>query len=353
MFLKNRRLGVFLSIFLAFSSAAVFALPGISPVVPDSSGEYVFYLDKSFQRTSYIGFLYYDDGTYALRYYAPMDAKKALFEKDITLYVTVDPEQDHLELTGETITGTNDVGDTDIINYLHDLFYEFTARRQKADVSEKTVVDQEFEQFGGLVRVTFDPLVPLFNIQEISAANGTKLFTLQTTGILVSSSDTSFVSFKGFIPMPKDKDRSLPKQKKTQAVKAVCDGMTVTLDTLWEQKLENLWSITDNALLVMGSITPPPAYDTDNSEKLLLRWLSQFSDKSYPVISEQRIKRDKNFIRIENLCVQGDSGTVIRDIKILYEKDGRYSVLTLTVYDGTWRKNKKYFEKILASCKMD
>ena len=178
MFLKNFKVKIAAFILAAAGLSTANALPGITQRIPDSSGEFVFYADKSFQRTSYIGFLYYDESTYALRYYAPADPKAKLDEKNITLYFTVDPAADHLELTGENITGTNDLNDTDIINYLHDLFYEFTARRQKTAVTEKLVVSEEFEQFGGLVKIVFNPQVPMFNIQEIVDANGTALFAL-------------------------------------------------------------------------------------------------------------------------------------------------------------------------------
>jgi len=59
-----------------FAAANLFALP-------DASGEYVYYRDSSFNRESYIGFLYYDDSTYEARYYAP--PTESLAEKNIDM----------------------------------------------------------------------------------------------------------------------------------------------------------------------------------------------------------------------------------------------------------------------------
>ena len=50
------------SVALIFSAAAV---PGMVQYIPDFSGEYVYYSDRSFTRTSIVGFLYYNDSTYA------------------------------------------------------------------------------------------------------------------------------------------------------------------------------------------------------------------------------------------------------------------------------------------------
>ena len=51
----------------------------------------------------YIGFLMYDEKTYAARYYAPFDPKKSSPEMNVRVYVTLDPDAGHIELTGEKI----------------------------------------------------------------------------------------------------------------------------------------------------------------------------------------------------------------------------------------------------------
>ena len=81
-----------------FAAANLFALPGVQKSVPDASGEYVYYRDSSFNRESYIGFLYYDDSTYEARYYAP--ATEALPAKNIDMLFSVAQKNGRMELTG-------------------------------------------------------------------------------------------------------------------------------------------------------------------------------------------------------------------------------------------------------------
>ena len=55
---------IFLSILLIFIlCVSVFSLPGYKENLPTESGEYVFYRDFTFAQETYLGFLYYDEGT--------------------------------------------------------------------------------------------------------------------------------------------------------------------------------------------------------------------------------------------------------------------------------------------------
>ena len=108
------------------------ALPGFSPSISDVPGEFVYYQDKTFERESYIGFLMYDEKTYAVRYYAPSDPKTSAPEMNVRVYVTLDPDAGHIELTGEKIISARTPDDGEIINYIHDMLYELNARRIKA-----------------------------------------------------------------------------------------------------------------------------------------------------------------------------------------------------------------------------
>ena len=59
------------SLFSFILCAGLFAMPVFSSYLPDTSGEYVYYQDKTFERESYIGIIYYDDETFGIRYYSP------------------------------------------------------------------------------------------------------------------------------------------------------------------------------------------------------------------------------------------------------------------------------------------
>ena len=122
-----------------FAAANLFALPGAQKSVPDASGEYVYYRDSSFNRESYIGFLYYDDSTYEARYYAP--ATEALAEKNIDMLFSVAQKNGRMELTGERFVIPPQQDDVAIVNYIHDLLYELSGRRSK--LLEPPLVDYE------------------------------------------------------------------------------------------------------------------------------------------------------------------------------------------------------------------
>ena len=65
--------------------------------------------------------------------------------------MTVDENEKNLKMTGESIQGAYKNEDVDIINYIHDLMYEFTAARQNVDMSQGKKVTQsaKIDQFGG------------------------------------------------------------------------------------------------------------------------------------------------------------------------------------------------------------
>lgn len=187
-----------LMLILASLCAGLFAVPGIKPLVPDVSGQYVYYRDYSFQDETYLGILCYDEGTYAARFYSCRNDKPL---KDITIYVTMNASADHIDLTGEKIVGAAPgTEDVDILNYLHDFIYEFAGRRKKLndrDFSDSVIVRDDYPQFGGSVKIEYDFYIPIFNVARILAEDGKTLFEAVCTGSLSSSSDKVFSDFKG------------------------------------------------------------------------------------------------------------------------------------------------------------
>lgn len=347
---------------LVFSLALILtanAVPGMIQYIPDFSGEYVYYSDKSFTRTSIIGFLFYDESTYAVRYYAPADVKNGLLEKDITLYISVNPDSPSLEMTGEKTVGVSSQEDYDICNYLHDLIYEFSARAQKAFLEgiDKIESRQEFPQFGGNVTIVFSTQVPIFNIDSIRASDGSTIMSVQTVGALVSSGDTSFTSYKGVEGLPKDKqDRSFKNKSRSKKITANFEKQSISIDAQWSKSMENLWLLGDYALLTLNTVPLPESYAGKETlfRDTLIRKLSQSTSGSYILWPHKNMSLQGNTVRMTNIFFQPDSGDVTRDFKILTKmSDGSYSYLTLTVFDSVYQKNKKYFDSILASYKVN
>ena len=355
LFLRTFLAAVLISLNLICTTKA-FALPGVTPYIDDASGEYVFYKDNSFSRTSYIGFLYYNESTYAARYYAPSDSTKSLVEKDITLYLTINPENSQLEFTGENMTGLTSNDDADVVNYIHDLFYELSARRQNLEVNgiQKVTVKQDYAQFGGTVTLNFSSLVPIFNLDSIVDLDGTPIIQVQTAGLLTSSNDKSFSNFKGFENLPADKKRSFNKKMFAKKAEYNYENQTVTLDNQWTQSMDNLWLLGDSALLTLNVINTPEVFTSSKKDftSALTRKLMQSTEGSYSVWPRMIFNADNNTTKITNLFYQPESGNVTRDFKIITKlADGKYNYFTLTVFESVYEKNKKYFDKIIKSYK--
>ena len=350
---------IFLAAFVWFSVCG-FALPGVQSYLNDISGQYVYYKDASFERESYTGFLYYDEGTYAVRYYAPAvkDKKKSLPEKDIRILFTVDTAKDHVDLTGERIISTVTPEDTDLINYIHDIMYELNSRRQKVTYfTDKTASRQEYEQFGGKVTMIFDVLIPLFNLKSISTMDGKPVFTLVTAGQLASSADNSFFDFKGMPVTLSDKHHSFKKKKSEPAEFAYQsdDGTSqyVNLDTQWKQSMDNLWLLGDSAILAMDVIKVPPEAK-DKYLPLLTRRMMLGTEQSYPVLAWLSVTNENGRTTISNLHYKPSTESVTQDFKMLTQlKDGNLAFFTLTVFNEAYVKNKAYFQGIINSYRVE
>ena len=340
----------------------LFALPGVTKKIPDLSGQFVYYEDKSFERESYFGIIFYDEGTYGLRYFAPSktDVKPLLPKKDIQILFSLDITKKYVELTGERIISAITPEDTDIINYLHDMLYELTARLQKASpngfIEDKITVPQEFEQFGGEVKVNFDPLIPIFNVKSIEDSTGKIVFNLVTAGQLSSSSDENFSAFEG-LPVKTEDQHSFSLNKKAEKQKITykkTSGFTqkITLDSQWTAKAENFYTLSNSAILAFDVID---LSKTDSAQKAnvsntLLQKFTLGTDGTYPYSQLQKLETSASGTKVSNLFFNDISKSFTRDFKILTQLDENHlAIMSLTVFQGVYSKNSKYFDSILKS----
>lgn len=358
--MRKSAVRIFFAAALAAAARAVFALPGFSPYIADQSGVYIYYRDYTFQRESYVGFLMYDAGTYAARYYAPADRKSGMPERALMLFLTLDPDADHVELTGEKIVSAPTPDSAEIVNYLHDMLYELTARRIKAgDISPATVEysagrnfsdsgmvrDEDFMQFGGRAAVIYDYLAPLFNVKKVECAGGSPGLTLVTAGVLQSSDDKAFENFRGFPEKKTAQKHPLPETRGKEAV--VCrtaDGQRISLDSSWRRPAENLWLCGDAAVLSVGLI-PSSSLNGD----AILRQMLMSAQDAYVNWEEIAVARDGARRRAEAVFYNPGTGAFSRSFRILEQNDGGFYFLTLAVFEDAYAANRKYFTDILES----
>lgn len=338
-------------------TAASFALPGFESYLPDYSGEYVYYKDNTFTRESYVGILYYNESTLQIRYYAPQNNEKLLPEKDISILLSINPDAPYWEMTGERMLSTILPGteDVDLVNYLHDLLYEFSAHRIKADTVESRdyKLVQEYEQFGGNCTIIYDCTIPMFNIKDITNTEGIAQLKCITTGRIQSNGDTSFDDFKGF-PETGSQSASSKKTKskkaKAKSVKYSFENQNINLDTNWQQAMENLWMLENDSVITLSKI---PAFD-ENDEKrnecFLIRRVIESVQSAYTDFSSLNIF-NKDSIKITSKVFHSDREKNVYSTMILSKKKGSsdFDIFSISTYEEPWLENTSYFQKIIKS----
>jgi len=360
-----------LSFLILNLSFLIFALPGFTSYIEDRPGEYVYYRDYSFTRESYIGILTYDKGTYEIRYYAPADGSTLQPEKSISLAVAINPESNFWDMTGEKVIAgiSNDPDDIDILNYMHDILYEFSSRRiVLGDLDPETTenyktsgstnlleqgvsVGQDYEQFGGSVSVKFNEIIPLFNIKSITGADGTVLLDCVTLGSIRSGDDLSFENFKGLKKTAKSEPEKTFK-KNAKSVKISNESnQNFAIDKNWEQPLTNIWNFGNEAVITtftFDSFSDIPAKDS----KMLIRYLLASSVDAYTDLSTAEVLQDKKNKQFKITCdTYQASGTAVKNFKYLQDSANPL-YFSLSVYSEGFEERSAYYNKILKSYKV-
>lgn len=357
-----------IALFVIFPVCA-FAIPGVNHFLRDYPGEFIYYEDFSFSRKSYIGFLTYDEETFAARYFAP--PTQDLPQKNVELLFTIDSSKDYIEMTGERFVTQITQEDTDIINYLHDLIYEFSSRRKKAGtISPEVKIDnslnqqvkyvsatnfldsgfikrEDFSQFGGDVFVYYDYLAPIFNIKKITDNAGKNLFEAIASGKLSSSNDKSFSEFYPIIETRKKSDlKSIKKNPKKTVIEI--EKSTLTLDENWKNagEYENLFFYGDAlAFLQVGVINSSDIYA---HQKMAI--LS--SKEKFCPWNKISFIEEKNQITIYSTAfLENDSHRAITSF-LLKNKNlssTENAALSLVVPLDEYFNKQKYFSQVLKS----
>jgi len=357
-----------------FCALPFFAMPGFKPYIPDNSGSYVYYKDNSFTRESYIGILYYDESTIQIRYAAPQSKDLALPQKEISLLISLNPEKDYLEMTGERIITDfmPNEEDTDIINYLHDILYEFTSRRSKVDNlnDQEVKITQDYAQFGGNCMIVYDSKVPLYNVKRIENGKGETIFICATFGQLSSSNDKSFSQFYGFPDIPPQPiviTPNIPGIKKPKTPKSKryhFENQYLTLDENWEQKMDNFWTLGNDSLVTVSQI-PVSNENRVQNEVFILRKLLESSEGIYTNLLKTEISYNerKCQYKIRSVIYQQQKNANVQNTKLLTsqqpkkgfisESSTKFDYFSISTYEEAYNKTPSYFEKIVKSYKVN
>lgn len=365
----KKRIIFYLVFLFTFS---VYALPGFTPFFQDESGEFVYYRDYSFDRESYVGFLNYDDISYELRYYAPFDMEKQLPAKDVSILVSLNPGADFVDMTGERILSSVTPEDAEYVNYLHDLLYEFTARRSKEiDVSPYTdgyksdkgfwnnglKVYQDFPQFGGEVSITYDFYIPLFNIKKIQNNRGENVLVVATTGRILSSGDSTFSDFKGFngglavstkTSKKSDAKSSLKLKLFPKKQEIRYSQRKLTLDNNWSASAENMWWLSDKAYITISNL-PKSEMRTEIYLHYLSRRLIQSSKNTYIDFSKLETGEKNGLITLETVIYDPSTKQNMISKKFISttSETDYLDYMVFSVYESEYTAHARYFNGIL------
>lgn len=353
-------------LFSLILTANLFAMPGFSSFIQDQAGEFVYYRDYTFERESYVGFLEYDSYTYQLRYYAP--ASNNLPEKTIATLVTLDLVKNHIDFTGEKIIAAdyNNPEDVDIINYLHDLIYEFSKRRSQLfevkpsmdgyvnfDTMKTNGLYQNdyYAQFGGDITIVYDCVIPFFNIKRIEDTKGKPIFECVELGQIKNSEETIFDNYKPLPPKIKIKQNS-KKMKGVKPVEFSINNQQIIVDNTWEEKLDYMWVQGEDAILTLMTYNTNNNNDSYYIQYFLIRSFLECKDNNFiDYTTCDVIFTDKGF-KLYSETYAPNTKKVYYTVKfITLNKDMNYDYLSFAATRGAYQIKQSYYDKILKTYK--
>lgn len=355
-------------LFLAIT--ATFAMPGFTSYFEDTNGSFVYYRDYTFARESYIGLLKYSDTQYAIRYYAPEDTEQKLTDKVIEIIFSINPDKPYIELSGEIASTkiSNSQEDIDILNYLHDIIYEFSSRRIKAgDVSPNNKeyvlnkdyrtnglkVTQTYEQFGGNVIINFDCLIPFFNIKSIESSNGKKLFDCVAIGIINNQNDTCF---NDFIPYSKVKtlEGTALVDEKAKSLKVSSKNNTITLDEKWTKISDDVYYYElGEAFAILGNLQTDQTNSSDYTNTILsfIKTLITSRTDVYYYLPDFNYSFTTTKTQFDVKAYSPKDNYKSHQFYIVSKKKNDICFFNLVVSEKNYTEYKNYYNKIIKSYK--
>lgn len=365
--LKNMK-KLFIILFSIILSSTLFAMPGFSSYIEDQAGEFVYYRDYSFENESYVGILEYDSKSFQLRYYSP--ATKIAQKKIVATLVTVDVVNGHFDLTGEKIliADYNNPDDVDIINYLHDLIYEFALRRCKHfEISPTTkgyvnfdtlktnglIENTNYPQFGGNVNIIYDCIIPFFNIKRIEDPKGKILFECVELGKIKTAEETLFDAYQKIPPKIKVKTNS--KKIKAAPEEFIINNQRVVLDTTWEKKLDYMYIQNEDAIITLMTYNvPKERKDEYYYQYFLIRSFLECKDDNFVDYTTADVIFTGKGFKLYSDTYTPNVGKVYYTAKfITSNKNNDYDYLSFAATRGAYQIKQSYYDKILRSYSND
>lgn len=326
-----------------------------APYPAGISGDYVVYRDWSWEKPTWIGFLFYDDSTWGAFIKTPATGS------DVRLLFSTETLDGELVLTGQNIVSKITQEDVLAVNYLMKLLPVLYAWRNGPDSADAVTVKESGrsgllppiatlassdEMFGGAVNVTFAPEVPVFSIRSLSRTASRRVMTLERTG-RVQSSDTEFFSFVTASDAKPGVALSLDAKRMTE--KRAVDGITLSLDGQWTMYADNTFFLGNAAALIVDTLDLSlMQIPRENLALSLVGMFSLSSAESWVIPSSLAVEGTATRFTITNLIHDSKRGSLNRDIKTcIVSADGKTcTVISLSMSESAYQANKAYFSSL-------
>ncbi len=305
-----------------------------------NSGDYVIYRDYSWQKETWIGFLYYNKNTIGSFLYT--DNGKTFVK---ILFSGEEVDGEFVILGQNNISGrNNDSNYIYAVNYLMQILPKLYKWREKPQ-SESLVVKRSskriFEpQYGGECSVNFVSYIPLFYISSVTDKAQKKVIKLDEMGLV--KDDKAFFSFSP-IKIPKEKKSSFALNKNAKKTIKNIDGIKLNLDSQWKQDTQNTFFLSGVAFLV---VSPVPNIK-NNANAFIIKYLCSSGVDAKVMLDQTDIIGSKNKFKIISPVYDVKTNSIKTSIKLVMKYQGlKYKIVSLTVDHYLYEHNKEYFDNL-------
>ena len=308
------------------------------------SGDYVIYRDYSWKAPTWIGFLYYNDGTYG----AFIRTDEPGNPHTVSILFSTQVEKGQLVLTGQQIISSITSDDTFGVNYLMELLpklYELKTfpRAGKAPFGTATVRKQ-MEEFGGTVTLNFQSFVPLFHLKTITGVKKETVLELTEIGSINGNGESVFYGYDPVEPQQDTNVFTLNKAAKKETV--TVSGVRLHLDSQWKKIADNSFLCGNTAFLTVSTINVPPAENGNplSAPEQLLRLLTASSPYAKILLSYTTVEGKQTTFTLKQSVYDVESKKISKDIKrCIKNKDGSFTIVSLTVNSHAYSAEQAYF----------
>lgn len=312
--------------------------------VETNSGDYVLYKDFTFASPSWVGFLKYDDATYASMLYTPSERRR------ICVLFSVSTDGKKMELMGQNLTTKIDLSnnaDVEAVNYLMQLLPDLYKWGISAEESKTVQIKGNQKKFSniaylnGTITVNRVPTVPLFGIESITGTNsGKKVDLLKLVQIGTVNNDTEF--FNLVLPHEKEQEPSLKLDTKAKKLSLRFAQKNIVISEQWVNQGGNFYLLDNSALLTITELQ-----NAQNIPVIELVKLFCTSDSNRTVLLDKLVLTGtEKKLSLVNEIYDTQTQAINIDKKYVFFSDNQYTIVSLTVKKADYYAHKKYFDSL-------